>query len=312
MAKSPSALAKRNCTCSSPTRLKTIGITSVGDQPPVPATAPMGTSSPSASTLTASAPAPLAKKRIVGCAGVTQIGGVTALAPAGMASDCAPPPHGWPPSASVAPSRLQPWSKLGAGVYCARSSQGLNGRLSWPGQACAAGAVRASASSAQPRGTNRGILRRPCPLSNLINAQETLFVFGVDAGDELDVRLEPRAPQFGREQLVDLEDAGGVVHGHLDAHRALLAGDDPDLVDRGGGERVDVGQAGLVDVPRTALLHVERVGHAHHAGLERERAAALAVADDGVQDLADDHGPLGVLVGLLEQLGQQVGGQEQA
>src|SRR3954454_16207147 len=249
MAKSPSALAKRNCTCSSPTRLKTIGITSVGAQPPVPATAPIGTSSPPASTLTASAPVPLAKKRIVGCAGLTQTGGRTAPAPAGMASDCAPPPHGWPPSASVAPSKLQPWSKLGAGVYCAKSSQGLNGRLSWPGQACAAGAVRASATSAQPRGTNRGILRRACPRSDLVNAQETLFVLGVDPGDEFDVRLEAGAPQFRREQLVDLEHPRGVVHGHLDADGALLAGDDPDLVDRGGGERVDVGQARLVDDP---------------------------------------------------------------
>ena len=40
------------------------------------------------------------------------------------------------------------------------------------------------------------------------------------------------------------------------------------------------------DDARAAVLHVERVGDAHDAGLERQRPPALAVADDRVQDLA--------------------------
>ena len=69
------------------------------------------------------------------------------------------------------------------------------------------------------------------------------------------------------------------------------------------------GQAGLEGDAGAALLHVERVGDAHDAGLERQRAPALAVADDRVLDLAGDDRPLGLLVDLREQVVEQVGGE---
>jgi hypothetical protein len=75
---------------------------------------------------------------------------------------------------------------------------------------------------------------------------------------------------------------------------------------------VDVGQRRLDVHARAAVLHIQRVGHAHHAGLERQRPAVLAVADDRVQDLGGDHGPLGVLVDVREQAVEQVGGEEEA
>jgi hypothetical protein len=44
-------------------------------------------------------------------------------------------------------------------------------------------------------------------------------VFGVDPRDDLDVRLEARAAQLGRQQLVDLEDPRGAPRA---ARRAAL------------------------------------------------------------------------------------------
>ena len=55
--------------------------------------------------------------------------------------------------------------------------------------------------------------------------------------------------------------------------------------------------AGFDRQPRAALRHVERVGDADHAGLERVGLAAAAVADDRVQDLGGDDRPLRLLVG---------------
>ena len=95
--------------------------------------------------------------------------------------------------------------------------------------------------------------------------------------------LERGAPDLGGEQVVDLEDAGGVVHLDLDLDGALVAGLDADLVDRRGGEGVDPELAALDRDARAALRHVERVGDAHHARLDRVRLAAAAVADDRVQ-----------------------------
>ncbi len=130
--------------------------------------------------------------------------------------------------------------------------------------------------------------------------------------DHLDVLLQPRAAQLGGQQLVDLEDAGRVVHGDLDRHGALLARLDLHPVDGGGRQRVDVRPAVLERHPRAALGEVERVGHAHDPGLDGDRVAAAAVADDRVQRLGHDHRALGLLVDVPEQGGQPLGGQEQA
>ena len=54
--------------------------------------------------------------------------------------------------------------------------------------------------------------------------------------------------------------------------------------------------AALDRQPGAALRHVEGVGDADHAGLERVGLAAAAVADDAVEDLGDDHRQLGLLV----------------
>ena len=145
-----------------------------------------------------------------------------------------------------------------------------------------------------------------------VHLEQALLVLGLDPGDDLDVLLEPRAAQLGGEQLVDLEDAGGVVHVDLDADRARLALDDADLVDRRRRQRVDVRQLRLHRHARAAVLHVERVGHAHDPGLERERPPAAAVADDRVHDLGGDDRPLGLLVDAGQQRVQLVGGEEQA
>ena len=60
------------------------------------------------------------------------------------------------------------------------------------------------------------------------------------------------------------------------------------------------------------MLHVERVGHAHDARLERQRAPALAMADDRVLHLRRDHGLVGFVVDILEQVAEQVAGEVQA
>ena len=85
-----------------------------------------------------------------------------------------------------------------------------------------------------------------------------------------------------------------------------------DLVDRRRRERVDPDSPGVDRHARAALGHVERVGDAHHAGLERVGLAAAPVADDRVQGLGDDDRALGLPVGVVEQLPQLPLGQEQA
>ena len=85
--------------------------------------------------------------------------------------------------------------------------------------------------------------------------------------------------------------------------RPLLAGLDRDRVDGRGRERVDVRPARLEGDARAARRHVERVGHAHDAGLDRDRVAAAAVADHGVQRLGDHDRQLGLVVDPLEQQG---------
>jgi hypothetical protein len=65
------------------------------------------------------APAFLAKKRIVGCATVTQIGALVAAEPGGRSSDRAPGRYGWLPSTTVAPPpsvQLAPASKPPSGA----------------------------------------------------------------------------------------------------------------------------------------------------------------------------------------------------
>jgi hypothetical protein len=94
--------------------------------------------------------------------------------------------------------------------------------------------------------------------------------------------------------------------------RALLAGDDPYLVDRRRRQRVDVRQLRLHRHARAAVLHVERIRHAHDAGLERERPPAAAVPDDRVHGLGRDDRALGLLVDATQQRVHVVGGEEQA
>ena len=105
---------------------------------------------------------------------------------------------------------------------------------------------------------------------------------------------EPRS--FALQQPVDLEEAGRVVHHDLDAHGLRLAVADHDLLDRRRRERVHRDLAALERDARAALRHVERVGDAEDARLERERLAVGAVARDRLQHLGDDHGAVGLVV----------------
>ncbi len=49
--------------------------------------------------------------------------------------------------------------------------------------------------------------------------QQPLLGLALDLGDDLDVSGQRRAAELGRQQVVDLEDPGGVVHRDLDPHR---------------------------------------------------------------------------------------------
>ena len=91
-----------------------------------------------------------------------------------------------------------------------------------------------------------------------------------------------------------------------------LAVGDPHLVDRRRRERVDGDGAALERDPRATLRHVERVGDAEDAGLERERLAVGAVARDRLQRLGHDDGALGLLVDAVEQLAHLRLGEEEA
>src|SRR5439155_1847208 len=82
--------------------------------------------------------------------------------------------------------------------------------------------------------------------------QQELLRLAFDVRDDVDVGLEPGAAELGAEQLVDLIDAGGVVHRDLDPDRALDTVGDRDVVDRGRRERVDGDAAAPERDPRTA------------------------------------------------------------
>ena len=75
---------------------------------------------------------------------------------------------------------------------------------------------------------------------------------------------------------------------------------------------MDADAAALERDARPALLHVERVGDAEDAGLERQRLAVGAVADDPLQHLGHDHGQVRLLVDPREQLAKLRLGEEQA
>ena len=64
------------------------------------------------------------------------------------------------------------------------------------------------------------------------HGHEPLLVLGLDLGDHLHVLLDPGAAELRREQLVDLEQAGRVVHRDPHLNRLLGAGLDRDGVDR--------------------------------------------------------------------------------
>ena len=151
----------------------------------------------------------------------------------------------------------------------------------------------------------------PVELGEPEAGQEAFLGLALDRGDDFDLALQRGAADLRRQQVVDLEDPGGVVELDLDPHRALLAGLDPHLVDRGGGDRVDALVAGLDRDPGPALGHVERVGDADHAGLQRVGLAAAAVADDRVEDLRGDDRALGLAVGVGEQPLERAAGEEQ-
>src|SRR3954453_8168066 len=93
-------------------------------------------------------------------------------------------------------------------------------------------------------------------------AEQAFLGLAFDLGDDFDAALQRGAADLGGEEVVDLEDAGGVVELDLDPDRALLAALDPDLVDRGGGDRVDSLVAFLERDAGAALGHVEGVGDA--------------------------------------------------
>jgi hypothetical protein len=130
--------------------------------------------------------------------------------------------------------------------------------------------------------------------------------------DHLDVRLEPGAAQLLLQKPVHLVHARGVVHGDLDLDRPLLAVEDRDAVDRGRRKRVDRDLARCERDARASLRHVEGVGHAKHAGLERQRSARGAVARDHVQHLRNHHCQLGLVVRRLEELSPLARGKEEA
>ena len=63
---------------------------------------------------------------------------------------------------------------------------------------------------------------------------------------------------------------------------------------------------------REPLGHVERVGDAEDARLERERLPVGAVADDRLQGLRHDDGALGLVVDAVEELAELRLRQEEA
>src|SRR5262245_14708366 len=101
--------------------------------------------------------------------------------------------------------------------------------------------------------------------------KQALLGFARDLGDHLDVALERGAAELRREEVVDLEDARGVVHLDLDPNGALLPSLDSHLVDRRRGEGMDAVLTALDRDARAPLRHVEGIGDAHHPRLNGVR-----------------------------------------
>src|SRR5207244_3217176 len=99
--------------------------------------------------------------------------------------------------------------------------------------AAVGGGARPWRAGARRRGLESGQLDWQPGTLDREDGHEPLLVLGVDAGDHLDVLLQAGAPQLRGEQLVDLEQARGVVHRDLDAHGALDPRTEDDLVDGG-------------------------------------------------------------------------------
>src|SRR5205085_11285142 len=100
----------------------------------------------------------------------------------------------------------------------------------WP--ATAAGSTASAGCSSTRRESAASASGSP---SQPEQRHKPLLVLGLDLGHHLRGVLEARAAELRGQQLVDLEDAGRVVHVDLDAHRLVLAGVDAHLVDRGRG-----------------------------------------------------------------------------
>src|SRR5579875_1353231 len=139
------------------------------------------------------------------------------------------------------PSRRRPVSDRG----CRPPSIRARPTGAAPTRTCASNA--GAPAHAAPRG-ERAAVSGGAP-SDLEDLEQSRLGLGLDPRDHLDVILQARAAQLLGEQLVDLEDAGAVGHRDLHPHRTVLAGDDLDVLDRVGRDRVDVVLAGLVRDP---------------------------------------------------------------
>src|SRR3954471_21431350 len=194
-------------------------------------------------------------------------------------------------------------------AFCEAAGQGLEPRLPDPESGVLPLDDPATGSAAYQRRSSA----RPRRTLEPEAGEQALLGLALDLNLDLDVLLETRAAQLRAEQVVDLVEPRRVVHHHVDEHApAALGRLDVDLLDGCGRERVDREAARLERDARPALGHVERIGDAHHAGLDRERLAVGAVGDDRLEHLGLDDGLLRLLVETVEQPRQLVGGQEQA
>ena len=173
-----------------------------------------------------------------------------------------PKPHRQPARRDRPRLRRRAGANRGPGPHHARGMGAVGREVRDPPQA-----------ARRPAGLRAQRLRGSSSHLDPEHRDQALLVLGVDARDDLDVLLEAGAAELGRQQLVDLEDAGAVGHLDLDADGLLAARGDLDLLDRVGRQRVDVLVAGLERHARAAAGHVERVGDADDPGLDRERLA---------------------------------------
>ena len=171
------------------------------------------------------------------------------------------------------------------------------GRPASPPARAAARRARASSPSSRAAGTR----------------QQALLGLALDRRDHLDVALERRAAELGRQQVVDLEDPRRVVHRDLEPDRRAPRPPRSMTSSIAAADSAWIPTApASTGHPRAPLRHVERVGDPHDPGLDRVRLAAAAVADDRVQRLRDDDRPLRLVVDVGEQLPQLALGEEQA